>query len=135
MTLIYPVLFTETNDEKSTVLAYIPDLDGSTEGYGLKDAFRMAKDYMCCMLFDKADYPDSSDISDMDIESSPFHSAGNTFASYVEFDIDEYRNMHRNKTVRRNITLPEWLDEMASKAKINVSAITQEALKQKLSVQ
>ena len=43
-----------------------------------------------------------------------------------------FRKMEKSKTVRRNITLPEWLDEMAAKAKINVSSVTQNALKQKL---
>jgi len=30
--LIYPVIFTETKDEKDTVLVFIPDLNGMTEG-------------------------------------------------------------------------------------------------------
>ena len=29
---VYPVVFTETKDEKDTVLVYIPDFDGMTEG-------------------------------------------------------------------------------------------------------
>ena len=36
--------------------------------------------------------------------------------------------------VRRNITLPSWLDFEATKAKINVSKVLQEALKKELGV-
>ena len=32
------------------------------------------------------------------------------------------------KTVRRNVTLPSWIDYAAEKAKVNVSKILQEAL-------
>ena len=132
MNLIYPVIFTETNDKKSTVLVYIPDLQGTTEGYGMIDAFNMAKDYIGSILFDKSDYPKSSAISDVKIESSPFYIKDSTILAFVELNIDEYRLMYKSKNVRRNITLPQWLDEMATKSKINVSAVTQEALKQKL---
>jgi len=135
MNLIYPVIFTETKDKKSTVLVYIPDLDGSTEGYGIIDAFNMAKDYIGSMLYDKNSYPKASEISEISISESPFFMKDKTFIAFVELNIDEYRLARKNKNVRRNITLPQWLDEMASKSKINVSAITQEALKQKLCLQ
>ncbi len=46
MNLIYPVIFTEVNDKKKTVLVEIPDLNGITEGYGIADAISMAKDYI-----------------------------------------------------------------------------------------
>lgn len=134
MNLIYPAIFTETNDKKSTVLVYIPDLQGTTEGYGMINAFNMAKDYIGSILFDKSDYPKASVISDVKIESSPFYIENKTILVFVELNIDEYRLMHKSKNVRRNITLPQWLDEMAKKSKINVSAVTQEALKQKLCI-
>ena len=34
MTMVYPVIITQTNDEKNTCLVEIPDLNGMTEGYG-----------------------------------------------------------------------------------------------------
>ena len=51
----------------------------------------------------------------------------------VDLDIDEYRRREDNRTVRRNVTLPNWLNQKAEKAHINVSGVLQEALKQKLS--
>ena len=136
MNLIYPVIFTEVNDKKKTVLVEIPDLNGITEGYGIADAISMAKDYIGNILFDKPDseIPHASEIDSIDISKSEFANAGKTFVSLVDIDLNLFRRMEKSRNVRRNITLPEWLDDMATKAKINVSAVTQNALKETLGI-
>jgi len=131
---VYPVVFTETKDEKNTVLVYIPDLNGMTEGYGFADAIAMAKNYICNNLYSKvdADFPVPTEITEINPESSVFAGAGKSFVSLVDIDIDSFRRKYKSRNVRRNITLPEWLDNLAAEEKINVSAVTQKALKQKL---
>ena len=52
----------------------------------------------------------------------------------VDIDFAEYRRKIDNKTVRRNVTLPNWLNQEAEKAHINVSRVLQEALMMKLGV-
>ena len=37
-----------------------------------------------------------------------------------------------NRTVRRNVTLPNWLNQEAEKAHVNVSKVLQEALMARL---
>lgn len=132
--LVYPVVFTETKDEKDTVLVFIPDLNGMTEGYGLANAITMAKDYIGNSLYSKpdSDFPVPSEINAINPESSVFSEAGKSFVSLVDIDINSFRQRKKSKNVRRNITLPEWLDDMATNEKINVSAVTQNALKQRL---
>ena len=132
--LVYPVIFTETKDEKDTILIYIPDLNGMTEGYGLANAIAMAKDYIGNFLYSKtdSDFPIPREIDDIKAESSVFADAGKSFVSLVDVDIDSFRRRKKSRNVRRNITLPEWLDDMATNEKINVSAVTQNALKQRL---
>jgi uncharacterized protein YcsI (UPF0317 family) len=132
--LIYPVIFTEAKDEKDTVLVFIPDLNGMTEGYGLANAISMAKDYIGNALFNKtaSEYPKASEIDDIKPETTVFKDAGKSFVSLVDIDVDFYRRKNKSKYVRRNITLPEWLDDMATNEKINVSAVTQKALIQYL---
>ena len=90
MIATYPVIFTQTNDEKNTCLVYIPDLDGADEGHSI--------------------------------------------ISIVDVDIDAYRRVLDNKPVRRNVSLPNWLNQAANKANINVSRVLQDALKEKLQV-
>lgn len=136
MILIYPVVLTATHDEKDTYLVYIPDLDGMTEGYGLEDAIHMARDYMGCSLYDKidSDIPDASELSSIDISKTPFETEGDSFITLIDFDLSTYRRMMNKKAVRRNVSIPEWLNKAADEAHINVSRVLQEALKEKLGI-
>ena len=94
----------------------------------------MAKDYIGNALYDKAELPAASTINDIDVQNSEFAQAGTSFVSLIDVDLEAFRRMEKSRNVRRNITLPEWLDDMATKAKINVSAVAQSALKEKLGV-
>ena len=136
MTVVYPVIFTQTKDKKDTYLVSIPDIKGMTEGYGLSDAIAMAKDYIGNALYNKKDseIPVPSKINNVNIQESEFADEGESFVSLVDVNLDMFRRMEKSRNVRRNITLPEWLDEMASEAKINVSAVAQNALREELGV-
>lgn len=139
MVLLYPVIFTATHDKKDTYLVYIPDLDGMTEGRGLKDAIRMARDYMGCSLYQKKDelIPSSESLSQIKVSKSPFYKKEkeeDSFVSLVDFDLDAYRKMMNQKSVRRNVSIPAWLNQAAEEAHINVSRVLQDALMEKLNL-
>ena len=53
------------------------------------------------------------------------------FLSYVDIDSDEYRRKIDTKVVRKNVSLPSWLNYEADKAGINVSRVLQDALMEK----
>ena len=134
MTLIFPVLFTKTGDKKDTYLVEIPDIKGFTEGYGLADAIRMARDYIGGHFIDTKDedIPKASNMADIDARNGEFAGAGETTITLVDLDLDAYRRSARKKSVRRNVTLPEWLDNEATNRHINVSRVLQDALIEKL---
>ncbi len=136
MTLIYPVIFTATHDKKDTYLVEIPDIKGMTEGRGLEDAYRMARDYIGCALYDKSDnlIPEASALSDIDVKKGEFANTGDSFVSLVDLDLDVFRRKMNNKSVRRNVSIPAWLNQAADEAHINVSRVLQEALMEKLGV-
>ena len=136
MNTIYPVIFTETNDKENPVLVYIPDINGMTEGKDIADAITMAKDYICNSIFNKKDseIPVAKRIDEIDLKESPFFDSGKSFASLVDVDLAAFRLREKSKSVRRNITLPQWLDDMATVANLNVSAIAQSALKKELGI-
>ena len=139
MVLLYPVIFTAMHDKKETYLVYIPDLDGMTEGRGLKDSIRMARDYMGCTLYQKKDeiIPKARMLSEVKSNMSPFYKKEkekDSFVSLVDFDLDAYRKMMNKKSVRRNVSIPAWLDQAAEEAHINVSRVLQEALMEKLNL-
>ena len=52
--------------------------------------------------------------------------------SLVDVDLFAYRRSIEKKTVRRNVSLPAWLNNAAEDAGLNVSAVLQLALKQQL---
>ena len=54
--------------------------------------------------------------------------------TWVDIDFTAYRRKAEKKMVRRNVTLPNWLNIEAEKAHINVSRVLQEALMNTLDV-
>ena len=132
---VYPVILTVV---KKAVLAEVPDLQILTEGKDVMNAMAMARDAIALKVITKEDYgeevPSASSINDIDISQGTFYGEGESFATLVDVDFAEYRRKMEHKMVRRNVTLPSWLDFEATKAKINVSKVLQEALKKELGV-
>ena len=133
MILMYNVLFTKT---KKCILVEVPDLDILTEGKNMQDAILMARDAIGATILTMEENgikpPKMSDK--ININKGTFSKHGKTIVSIVDIDIDEYKAKYDNKMIRRNITIPHWLNEKAKKLKINVSKVLQEALKDKVAV-
>ena len=132
---VYPVFFTSTD---SNVLVEVPDFDILTEGKDLNDAIKMARDAIeltCVSLEDaKAKIPSPSSICSLDVKNGAFVTEGDTFVSLVDIDSTTYRRKIDTKAVRRNVTLPSWLNYEAEQAGINVSRVLQDALMNVLNV-
>ena len=138
MKKVYPVIFTPLNDEKDTVLVEVPDMKILTEGYGMADAIYMARDAIGLKGISSEDagkdIPEPSDLSIVDVSKGTFAEDGKGYVSLVDIDFVEYRRRVDCKTVRRNVTIPNWLNQEAEKAHLNVSRVLQEALMAKLNV-
>lgn len=131
----YPVIFTILDD---IILIEVPDFGITTEGKDIEDAIEMARDAIgicgICKEDNNEKLPEASDLRDVDISKGIFSEEGSSFVSIVDIDFVEYRRKQDNKSVRRNVTLPSWLNFEAEKAHINVSKVLQEALMSKLGV-
>lgn len=138
MRSVYPVIFTQTYDEKETVLIEVPDLNIMTEGYGMADAIKMARDAIGLMGItledEKKPIPNPTNVNNIDITKATFKDDGESCISLVDIDFKEYRRAVDNKSVRRNVTLPSWLNKEAEQAQINVSKVLKEALMEVLGV-
>ena len=138
MKQVYPVIFTQLDDKKHTVLIEVPDLEILTEGFGMPNAIEMARDAIglkvITMEDQKEKIPNPRMIKEIDALQGTFAQEGESWVSMVDVDFAEYRRRMDNKTVRRNVTLPTWLNQEAEKAHINVSGVLQEALMLKLGV-
>ncbi len=133
---IYPVFFTKTD---TVVLVEVPDLEILTEGKDMVNAVEMARDAIelkCVSMEDDGmEIPLPSQMDSLDINSGTFSEEGTTVISLVDIDSGEYRRKIDTKTVRKNVTIPSWLNYEAEHAGINVSRVLQEALMKVLNVQ
>ena len=124
----YPAIITpEENGGYSVVF---PDLEGCyTCGDDLGDALYMAEDVLAFTLYDyEKEGRDIPDPSPMDV----LHLENGEFINYVTCDTLEYQRRNNNKAVKKTLTIPEWMNEMAVNAGINFSQVLQEALSEKL---
>lgn len=129
MKKMYPVIFTQTKD---CVLVEVPDLEILTQGKDVESAIEMARDAISVTIISMEDHdeliPVPSKMSDMDMTKSEFFKSGESFVSLVDTDVNEYRRKIETKPVRRNVSLPSWLNYAADASGINVSKVLQEAL-------
>ena len=81
----------------------------------------------CYLQDEKRAIPLPSDIETVSKSESDI-------VTLVDVDFDEYRRKHEMRTVRKNVSIPSWLNEEAESANINFSAVLQKALKAELHI-
>jgi len=123
MKLYYPAIFFV---EANGITVEFPDLPGCvTQGATLEEAFEMAEDAACGWIL--------TSIEDgEDIPSPSSHTQAREFGEFVNFvclDIDAYAKQYSVKSVKKTLTIPEWLNYLAEKQGLNFSHELQKALK------
>jgi len=125
----YPVILTPADEGGFTV--YIPDFHIGTQGDDEVDAIDMARDAICmtgCFWEDEGkQLPTPSDLNSLSLQEGEFK-------TLVDVDFTMYRKRNDNKAVRKNCTIPSWLNDAAEQAGINFSVVLQEALKAQLGI-
>ncbi|SEA91224.1 hypothetical protein SAMN05216349_15116, partial [Oribacterium sp. KHPX15] len=58
-----------------------------------------------------------------------------SFVNCVLCDTLEYQKRNNNKAVKKTLSIPEWLNELAINAGVNFSQVLQDALKSQLNVE
>lgn len=131
----YPVLLTQT---KENVLVEVPDLEILTEGKNYEDAISMARDAIESYCISREEHGEkispASNPSVIDTSSGTFASSGTTLLSLVDVNTEEYRRKLDTRSVRRNVSIPAWLNYEAETSGINVSRVLQEALIKALNI-
>ena len=126
---VYPAIFTKQNDDGEYFLVDFIDLKNcTTYGRTLQEAFYMAQDAMGLFLDNEISFPTpTTDFNNIKLEK-------NQFISFVNIDMDEYRKKFNTRSVKKTLTIPEWLNTLSEKNNINFSQVLQEALKEKLGI-
>lgn len=124
--LIYPAIFTL---EDNCYWVKFIDLKGCfSDGDNLAEAMENAKEAMGLFLEDLKEYP----IPTNDIKNIVLND--NQIISYVSINLAEHKRKYENKSVKKTLSIPAWLNTIAEKENVNFSQILQKALMETLGV-
>jgi predicted RNase H-like HicB family nuclease len=126
MKKVYPAVF---YPEEEGYSVDFPDLPGCfTQGDDLADAISMAEEalglYLAVRYDEGLEVLPPSDVSSVNPECG--------FVNYIASDPSKYRK--NGKSIKKTLTIPEWLNTEAEKSGINFSAVLAEALITRLGV-
>lgn len=123
--VFYPAIF---QVETQGYSVFIPDIPGCmTQGDTMEEALAMAQEAIGLMLEDvaPADYPAASLPQALALEKDQF-------ALMVPFDKLAYDKKYNQRSVKKTLSLPKWLDTLAKERNINFSNLLQNALLREL---
>jgi len=125
----YPAIF-QKEDEGYSV--WVPDIQGCvSQGDTFDEALEYIKDAIgLCLdvIVEKGDVPPkATKYEDIVLEK-------NQFLAVVSFDFDEYQKKHGNKSVKKTLTVPAWLNTLSERKNINFSKVLQNALINELQI-
>ena len=135
MMTIYPACFYHDEDGYSVIF---PDLGYlATDGKTLEDAMKNAVDALAGSIYldqkEGKKSPKASDITDIDPravlkELGSEEKSPDCFVNYVSVDVETYGKEHFERSVKKTLTIPVWLDRLAIRKNVNFSKVLQEAL-------
>lgn len=139
MLSMYPACFFHENNSYSVIF---PDLNWlATQGDTLEEAMEMAVEclagYLHTCQMDGDNIPKPSKLSDIDIQAiarelEPDAPMCEAFVNMVTVDVASYAKEHFEKSVKKTLTIPAWLNTAALEKGINFSQVLQDALKAQL---
>lgn len=129
MRLIYPAIFYPCK-EKEGYTVIVPDLPGCvTEGDSLIDAISMGIDAASGWVLDELEdgrtAPEATPLDKIKPEKGGF-------TNLLVLDMDSYAEKYGNKAIRKNITIPAYMNTFVERNDISLSRITQEAISAKM---
>ena len=126
----YPAIFHYATDGISVEF---PDLPGCITCGGTTDeAMNMAKEalelYLYCLEKDGEPVPEPAVLTDVSLKDNEQLIMINVFLPPVRYE-------QENKSVKKTLTVPKWLNDIAEKQQVNFSQILQAGLKSYLGIQ
>lgn len=128
--LFYPAIFHIA--EEGGYWITFPDFPGCmTQGDDMSEAYEMAMDALGLELSElienRMELPSPSGPQTIAV-------AEDGILVVVEFDYQAYLKRTSSKSIKKTLTIPEWLNEAAEKENINFSQLLQKALKEQLHI-
>ena len=121
----YPVVI-----NKNTFVVYVPDFDISTQGTDVENCIEMAREAIGLSGISLEDIgktipKPSYELPEKDEDS---------LVTFVDVDFEYYRQLEDNRMVKRNCTIPNYLNVMGEKAGFNFSEVLRTALMERLNL-
>ena len=98
----------------------------------MHEGYRMAQDALGLVL---AEYEDQKKTIPSPSLPNQINLEHNQYIVVIEFDRLAYSRRHNNASIKKTLTIPSWLNELATEQHINFSQVLQEALINKLHLQ
>lgn len=129
MKLAYPAIITFCEEDNSYTVEF-PDLKGCISGgFSLIEAIDMGIDaasgWILSEIEDGNDIPKASAVQKIKVDDK------NSFINVLVLDMSAYSEKYSSKTVRKNVTLPQWVNTLGEKHHVNFSKVLQEAIVEK----
>ncbi|MBN1035800.1 UNVERIFIED_ORG: HicB family protein [Clostridium botulinum] len=126
---VFPAIFTYDNDGISIEF---PDLPGCLScADTTHEAIKMAKEALALHLYgmeeDNENIPKDTPINNLTLLE-------NQIPMLIEVYMPLYRTAIENQSIKKTLTIPQWLNKLAEKNEINFSQILQAALKEQLGI-
>ena len=126
MKLTYPACFYADEENEGAYAVVVPDLPGCVSGGdSLADAILMATDAASGWVLDELE--DGKEIPKSSLIENIIPDDGG-FVSMLVLDMDTYSEKYGKKAVRKNLTIPAWLNTFAEDNHINFSQVLQDSL-------
>ena len=121
----YPAVF---HKEEGGYWAEFPDLPGCyTQGDTIESTYQSATEALGLYL-DKEGESGDRRISKPSRIDYILQNNKNNLVMLLTFDSLEYARRYKTKAVKKTLSIPEWLNDLAVKEDVNFSQILQEAL-------
>ncbi len=125
MKAAYPIII-----DKKTFVVYVPDLDIRTQGTDIENCIEMAREAIGLTGISLQDIGKNIPKPSYDLSvANP-----EQIETFVDVDFEYYRKLEDNKMVKRNCTIPNYLNVMGEKAGFNFSEILRTALMERLNL-
>lgn len=126
MKLTYPACLYPDAEKAGAYTVVVPDLPGCVSGGStLAEAILMGTDAASGWILDELEdgktLPPASPIESITPEPGGF-------VNMLVLDMDAYAEKYGDKAVRKNLTIPAWLNTFAEKNHINFSQVLQDSL-------
>lgn len=116
-----------------------PDIVGChAQGDTIQEAINNAKESLGSILYNMEinhlEIPEPTSLEELSLDIEFYENISKKIMVQVEIHMPLYRKAINNNSIKKTLTIPQWLNEAAIKENINFSQVLQDALREQLNI-